>query len=651
MKTSSFKPAWIAIASALACCAAAHAQVIVNGDFETGNLGTWSTGGTGAGAVIRASNIATLPVGTVVPQPPGEPVGNYFAILSTGPDNRGGAAQLYDGNTTSDYDLATLSQTFTLPSAPGVVSFDWNYPSSEEDQGDNFDDLFDLQANGTRIWSGSACKANGSNYSNFPSTRCTGLAQRNWTVSGPAAVTGTVLRFGMGAWQHVCVPLPSTLTAGSAVTLRYGVLDQNDNGFDSALLLDNVRVGSACDATLTDALRQLTNTSGQSVTLKNGTITLRPVTNTKPSVDDSGTNVAFISSANLTGDNPNLLAQVYLWNGAAFTRAASLIVDATGIIDSVALSGALDSTYKGRYVAIAAQLTASASTQMYRYDRSTGALSIVTTTSSCAGNGALDNVNPSISTDGTRIAWESVCAALTGAANGVKRVVYATWNGTVWTFKAPIPGTAACTANNPRMNRSGAGRYLVFDTTCNATGNAIGNRVVFRVDTNSATFVQELPGSGTTLAATPSLDSTGNYTLYINFNATTGHSEVWRYDAPNNRTRQVTSTNADNIFLDVHAAADVTGMAGHFAYERQDMSTGLSEVGYGTIGGTSTAPTATLTPVGQGFPDIFGGPPQLITGARIGLDGAVPVVTFYSDFDFLDTNADNNPEIFQARGQ
>jgi hypothetical protein len=28
----------------------------------------------------------------------------------------------------------------------------------------------------------------------------------------------------------------------------------------------------------------------------------------------------------------------------------------------------------------------------------------------------------------------------------------------------------------------------------------------------------------------------------------------------------------------------------------------------------------------------------------------VPVVTFYSDFDFLDTNADNNPELFQARG-
>ncbi|MEO5558735.1 MAG: hypothetical protein ABIO49_03180, partial [Dokdonella sp.] len=357
MKTSSFKPAWIATASALAFCGAAHAQVLVNGDFETGSVSSWTTGGSGAGAAIRASNIATLPAGTIVPQPPGEPATNYFAILSTGPGNRGGAAQLYDGNTTSDYDFATLSQTFTLPSAPGVVSFDWNYPTSEQDQADNFDDLFDLQANGTRIWSGSACKANGSSYSNFPNAPCSGLTQRDWTVSGPAAVTGTVLRFGIGAWQHVCVPLPATLTAGSALTLRYAVLDQNDNGFDSALLLDNIRVGSACDATLTDALRQLTNTSGQSVTLKNGTITLRPVTNTKPSVDDTGTNVAFISNANLAADNPNLLAQVYTWNGAAFARATSLIVDATGKIDSVALSGAANAGFNGRYIAIAAQLT------------------------------------------------------------------------------------------------------------------------------------------------------------------------------------------------------------------------------------------------------------------------------------------------------
>lgn len=638
--------------AALGCSTAADAQ-LANGDFETGALGAWSAGGTGAAAVIRASNIATLPAATPVPQPPGETATNWFAIVSTGPGNRGGAAQLYDGNTTSDYDFASLSQTFALPTAPAVVSFDWNYPSSEEDQGDNFDDLFDLQANGTRIWSGSSCKANGSSYSNFANAPCTGLTQRDWTVSGPAAVNGTVLRFGIGAWRHVCVPLPASLAAGGNVTLRYAVLDQNDNGYDSALLLDNVRVASACDATITDAVRQLTSTSGQNVTLKNGVITLRPVTNTKPSVDDSGTNAAFVSNANLTGDNPNLLAQVYLWNGSAFARATSLIVDATGSIDSVALSGAANAGFNGRYVAISARLSSAASAQIYRYDRSTGALSTVTATSNCDGGGqyALDNVNPSISTDGTRIAWESECAALTGVANGVKRVVYATLAGTTWTVQAPISGGGTCVARNPRLNRSGAGQFIAFDSTCNPLGgsnNSAGNNVVFRYDTTgsgTSAFKQVSGGSATTIATSPSMDSSGRYVFHLRFDTGTGHSEIWRYDTNGSGTNaQLTTTATSNLFLDVYASGNTT--SARLAYERLDINTNFAEVGYATISGT----TATLTPVGQGFASLFGAP-QLITGARIGLDGSVPVVTFYSDFDFLDTNADDNPELFQARGQ
>jgi hypothetical protein len=640
------------IRTPLALCAAfasniACAQIVANGDFESGSLASWTAGGTNAAAVIRASDIATLPAGTVVPQPPGEAATNYFAILSNGPADRGGATQQYDSNTTTDYNLVTLSQTFILPTAPAVISFDWNFPTSEQDQGDTYDDLFDLRANGTQIWSGSSCKNNGSSYSNFPNAPCSGLTQQTWTVNGPAAVTGTQLRYGIGAWQHVCVPLPSSLVAGSAVTLRYAVLDQNDANFDSALLLDNIRVGSACDATVTDALRQATSTTGQDVRLKNGSIVLRQVTNTKPAVDDTGTTVAFISDANLTADNPNLLAQVFIWDGASFARATSLIVDSTGSIDSVAMSGTVGAV-AGRYVAIAAQLSGSGSAQIYRYDRSTNALSTVTATSNCDSGGqyALDNVNPSISTDGTRIAWESECATLTGAANGVKRIVYATLAGTTWTVKAPIAGATTCTANNPRLNRSGAGQFLAFDSTCNPTGtNAAANHLVFRHDTTltgTAAFKQA-PGSATILAASPSLDSSGRYLFHLRFDTGTGHSEIWRYDTNGTGTNaQLTTTAASNIFLDVHAAGATT--SARLAYERMDTGTNLSEVGYATISGT----TATLTPVGQGFPAIS---PQIITGARIGLDGTTPVVTFYSDFDFLDTNADNNPELFQARGQ
>lgn len=97
----------------------ARAQVLINGDFESGSLAGWTVGGTGAAAAVRASHFTG---GT-----PAVPDGTWFGLLSTGPDNRGGAAQLYDGNTTNDYDFVSLSQTVVVPFAPAVVAFDWNF--------------------------------------------------------------------------------------------------------------------------------------------------------------------------------------------------------------------------------------------------------------------------------------------------------------------------------------------------------------------------------------------------------------------------------------------------------------------------------------------------------------------------------------------
>ena len=92
-----------------------------------------------------------------------------------------------------------------------------------------------------QAWSGSSCKSNGSNYSNFPSAPCTGLGLVNWTLnaSSPASVRNTLLRHGVGAWRHACVPIGG-LSAGDMVTLRFAALDQGDTGYDSALLLDHL---------------------------------------------------------------------------------------------------------------------------------------------------------------------------------------------------------------------------------------------------------------------------------------------------------------------------------------------------------------------------------------------------------------------------
>ena len=114
----------------------ATAQV-VNGTFETGTLAGWTVGGINAAAAVRTSHFSGGTPPTVE--------GTWFALLSTGPEDRGGGAQRYDANTTNDFDFVSLTQTVTVPFAPAVVSFDWNYPSSEQDQGNEFDDLFDLR--------------------------------------------------------------------------------------------------------------------------------------------------------------------------------------------------------------------------------------------------------------------------------------------------------------------------------------------------------------------------------------------------------------------------------------------------------------------------------------------------------------------------
>lgn len=151
------KPRRHRIAGLLLCVAVPAGAQVANGNFETGTLAGWSVGGTGNAAAVRTSHFNGGTPPTVE--------GTWFALLSTGPDDQDGGAQRYDSNSTNDYDFVSLTQTVTLPFAPAVLSFEWNFPSSEQDQGNEFDDLFDLRVatNGgalDQVWSGSSCKNN-----------------------------------------------------------------------------------------------------------------------------------------------------------------------------------------------------------------------------------------------------------------------------------------------------------------------------------------------------------------------------------------------------------------------------------------------------------------------------------------------------------
>lgn len=639
----------IRVSALLLLCVGAGpaAAQVVNGTFETGTLVGWTVGGINAAAAVRTSHFGGGTPPTVD--------GTWFALLSTGPDNRGGGAQRYDANTTNDFDFVSLTQTVTVPFAPAVVSFDWNYPSSEQDQGNEFDDLFDLRiaVNGgplVQAWSGSSCKNNGSSFSNFPNAPCTGFGTVNWSLnaSSPAAVRNTSLRFGVGGWRHACVPIGG-LAAGDSVTLRFAALDQGDIGYDSALMLDRVQVLAACDAPVA-SLRQLTDTSGSAVEVKGGGFELRPVDNYPIASNSNGTLLAFASSANLTGDNPNAIRQVYAWNGSAYARATGLTLASGGSVQNLAITR----NAGGRYVVVAARIDAIAPMHVYRWDRSTGVVETVTPASIPAN---CVNENPVIGENGNRIVWESTCASLTGAGSARKVVI--TTRGTTWPAPAVLDllGTGACEARRPRIDAAaGSGQYVVLESNCNPRGgsaNSDGTWEIFRKDLNTG-------GTGgwrqiTTTAATrtctggsspesvfnvsPDVGGAGRYTLFVsNADLVSGQNDacdswqIFAYDSNSSSVSQLTPEAVTPRYLSLSLHPD----GNNYAYERLGTSF-LTE-----IGRRQRAASGTDVVV---FNGLLGA-----TGATIGIDGSTPVIHLYSADDPLGDNADGNIEIFTARG-
>lgn len=647
------------IAAALAApCAPAGAQV-VDGGFESGALApNWTAGGTARVAIVGSANFTG---GTVTP-----PSGSRIAILATGPGNAGGAAQRYDANTTDDFDLATLSQSVTWPDGPAaVLAFDWNFPSSEQDQQDQFDDLFDVRIGTTPVYSGSACKNNGSSFSNFPNVACTGLAQATWTVTGAAAGTtvNTQLRFGVGAWRHACVAIPGLVAGPNTFSVRFAALDQGDNSFDSALLLDNVEVRGACDATPTELLRQVTDTpSAFGVEVKGGAFFAYPIESLQLATDATGGQAAFVSSANLTGDNPNVIPQVFLWNGASFSRVTALVMTSDGAIDGVDMSDPTDAAINGRYLAISARRNAPAADnlEIYLYDRSTATLQAVTNTTGC------DNTQPSIANNGTRIAFRSTCNAITGAGTTAK-VVYAqnaTPGAGAWTTTAFMGTTAGCIGEGPAISKSATGgtangRYVFFESNCNlVAGNADGNREIYRYDSNGAGSLRQVTStSGAVFNSGASTSASNGQFVWFTSNgevdnATAGAQnadgsfEVFRADA-NVATPTVTQLTNETGGLAgpgyPRVRASPTG--NEYAFERLQPLQLLSEVGRRT-----NTTFANAAPALANERVVAIGPPP--RSLEFGRDASnVPQLLFSSDGDFLGSNVDGNPEIYFARVQ
>lgn len=622
----------------LGACGLAQGQIPLNGNFESGTLANWTPGGDTRAGAIRASYVT----GTIV-----IPEGTWAGAISSGPGQRSSGPLDFDGfGGNNDYDLSWLESTSAVPFNPAFVAFDWAFASSEQNEPDQFDDVMDVKADGVRIFSRSSCKLNGSSYSPFPNANCQNAAVVNNEITNPAALNDVNLRFGPPTFQRACLQIPAAALTDGNVTLRFSVADTNDRNVDSTLFIDDVQIRTSCNEV--GSIVQRTATSGRNIELKGGTFFFRVANARMLASEATGEIVAFVTNADL-GGNPNLLDQVYTWNGTAFTRATGLNVSSGGGISGLAMSY----NDSGRYLAIAARLTDTATTQIYRYDRNTNTLTALTSTTGCE-NGA-----PTIDGDGGVIAFESNCNGLTGSGTSKKIVV---WNGT--SLSASLFGTATgCAMAEPGLTRNNNGRYLVFKSSCVHNGtNTDLNDEIYRFDrgaagTNSGTTAGNFTrvtttatngtGGPVTINTSAVLDgsaggtyiyfiSTGNLTpSAANFNADFS-PEIFRYQVGASPALTQRTNSSDSAYVSVDVETDGTL---NYAYERISLLNGQFSVGQRRVSGTADLENNLAT----GFST---------NGVRIGrTSSVVPVVNFISSENFLGTNADGNAEVWQGRVQ
>jgi len=173
-----------------------------NGDFETGTLGAWSASGDG--------RIITQ-LGTFAPTG-----GSYMGIVSTGL-----------GFTTSS---GAISQKVCLAKDTKTISFDWNFSSEEfrEYCGSSYQDYFRVEAvtdSGTALL-----------FNRKVDDICGGTFKVPFSFD-----RGDVWSYG---WQNNAVDVSGIAAAntGKSITLRFSAGDVGDSIYDSAILLDNIKL-------------------------------------------------------------------------------------------------------------------------------------------------------------------------------------------------------------------------------------------------------------------------------------------------------------------------------------------------------------------------------------------------------------------------
>ncbi len=465
----------------------------------------------------------------------------------------------------------------------------------------------------------------------FPAT----LLGVTWTCAGAGGGSCTAAGSGNVA-DSVSLPVGASVTYTVGATLSGSATGSLTNTATVTAPADRVDPdpsdNSATDSdTVTEGAEQVTVTSGGNLVTKGGGLVWTPATSSLVRIAGNGSLVAFVSTADLTGGNPDLGNEVFTFAPAA--GAVQQITDVASPVAFLHVDG-LDISQGGQYLAFssAADLLGSNpdwNTEVFLRNLSTGATTQVTSTSGCA------NRSPSVNNNGTRVAFTTDCADLVAGFNADRNQEMVVWiSGTGYRRCE----TTGCSSRTPSLSRDNNGRYVAFVSDCNlvGSGNTDHNLEIFWRDNNSTNCttntVQVTTTTAPVVSDSPSASANGTRVAFVSSGNFTGGNgdgslEVFRWRS-NSTYVQVTATPATTY----HLAVAMDPSYAWVAYERLDLLAGGSAI--------------VTEPAGGGAETVLmSGDVRL---PALGRSGTTNLVAFESSED-TGANPDGNVEVWLAR--
>jgi len=360
--------------------------------------------------------------------------------------------------------------------------------------------------------------------------------------------------------------------------------------------------GFGCHAAEAQAFgrAQITNTTGG--------------VNSEPSINATGTRIAFISTRDLTPGSPGNAdgnSEIFLFDTTTglFTQITAT-TGGTNIAPSINAAGTRITFVSNRDLTPGSPGNADGNNEIFLFDTTTGLLTQITNTT-----GGLNNA-PSINAAGGRIAFFSnrdLTPGSPGNADGNNEIFL--FDTTTGLF-TQITATTGGLNNDPSINAAGTRIAFVSseDLTPGSPGNPDGNTEIFLFDTTTGLFTQITATTGGGGNGAPSINAAGTRIAFLSNRDLTpgspgnadGNNEVFLFDTATGLFTQITATTGGgNSAPSINAAGtriafasdhDLTpGSPGNADGNNEiflfNTTTGLFTQITATTGGTNIAPS------------------------------------------------------------